>query len=57
MKRSNSKRHRPEEIVARLKQARPACPATTLNPTHDPRLPPSAPSAPSGFRPKRLGCL
>ena len=57
MKRSNRKRDHPEEVVATLKQARPMCAATTLTLTHHPSLPCFAASAPSGFRPKRLGFL
>jgi hypothetical protein len=57
MTRPNRRRRRPEEVVAKLKQARPVGLATTRASTHHPRLPRSAPSAPSGFRPECLGCL
>jgi len=57
MKRSSGRRHRPEEVVAKLKQARSARPAIMLNPTHHPRLAHPAAFAASGTRPKRLGYL
>ena len=58
MKRStNRKRHRPEEIFAELRRVRFQIAATSLTPTHRPRLPRPAPLAPFGFRRRRLGCL
>ena len=50
MKRStNRKRHRPEEVFAELRRVRSQIAATSLTPTHHPRLPRPAPLRRSDF--------
>ncbi len=49
MSRSSRQRHRREGVVGNLKLARLVGAATTLTPTHHPRLPRPASSVPSGF--------